>query len=145
MAARGRFRPNQWVVLMHCFNRRSTIALVASLLVGSGSAAFAQAGNLGSTDKPLYLNQAWSSAERNWFYATSQGSQIMPYDWFMALEQSDSELAFRDSLQRFGYLPTPSKFNNPDGLPVGFVKDADDRGDWVGLTCAACHTNQVNF
>jgi hypothetical protein len=130
---------------MHCFNRRSTIALVASLLVGSGSAAFAQAGNLGSTDKPLYLNQAWSSAERNWFYATSQGSQIMPYDWFMALEQGDSELAFRDSLQRFGYLPNPSKFNNPDGLPVGFVKDADDRGDWVGLTCAACHTNQVNF
>jgi hypothetical protein len=89
---------------MRHFNRGSTIAFVAGLLAVSGSAALGQSGNLGSTNKPLYLNQAWSSAERNWFYATSQGSQIMPYDWFMALEQSGSDAPFRNSLQSFGYL-----------------------------------------
>ncbi|HXW25594.1 MAG TPA: di-heme-cytochrome C peroxidase [Xanthobacteraceae bacterium] len=97
-------------------------------------------------DAPEYLDQGWSTADRTMFYTTSQGSQMMPYDWFLALERPGSEMLFlADGLARFGYLPNPDKTNNPDGLPVGFVKDVGDNGDWVGMTCSACHTNQVRF
>jgi len=95
--------------------------------------------------KPMFLDQAWKAADREWFYTISQGSQMIPYTWFLALERPDSETSFRaDNLSRFGYLPNPDKVNNPDGLPVGFVKDVDDQtGPWLGLNCSACHTRQI--
>ncbi len=113
--------------------------LAAAFLFACGAAAQAQ-------DKPQYLSQGWSSAERTFFYTTSQGSQLMPYDWFLVLERPGSNALFRaDSLARFGYLPNADKTNNPDALPVGFVKDIGDNGDWLGMTCAACHTAQIKF
>jgi mono/diheme cytochrome c family protein len=52
-----------------------------------------------------------------------------------------------------GFLADSRGPQNPDGLPVGFSRvfvDLSDRkpyscwkGDWVGLTCAACHTGQL--
>ncbi len=64
----------------------------------------------------------------------------MPLAWFTALERSESEDLFTsDSLSRFGYLPNPS---GTSGLPVGFAKD-ENGGTWVGITCAACHTSQI--
>lgn len=35
--------------------------------------------------------------------------------------------------------------SNPDALPVGFVKDRYKGKDYLGLTCAACHTGQLNY
>jgi len=34
-----------------------------------------------------------------------------------------------------------------DGLPVGFVKDVDrdSKRAYLGLTCAACHTSQMEY
>jgi processive rubber oxygenase RoxA-like protein len=94
-----------------------------------------------------FLDQAWSAADREWFYTTSQGSQLMPYTWFLALEQAENQQLFgADGLSRFGYLPNPKSASNPDGLPVGFVLDTDPGGDrWLGLTCAACHTNRIQY
>ena len=120
--------------------RRRMLARAALLALGCAAVAHAQ------TDKPDFLNQGWSAADRNMFYTTSQGSQMMPYDWFRALEQPNSETLFvADGLARFGYLPNPDKTNNPHGMPVGFVKDSGENGDWIGMTCSACHTNQINF
>jgi hypothetical protein len=34
---------------------------------------------------------------------------------------------------------------HPDGLPVGFVADSGVRRKWLGLTCAACHTNEIRY
>ncbi|HEY0097608.1 MAG TPA: hypothetical protein VGB76_01530, partial [Pyrinomonadaceae bacterium] len=35
----------------------------------------------------LYLNnEVWTEAERQRYYHLSQGAQIMPYDWLIALE-----------------------------------------------------------
>ena len=52
-----------------------------------------------------------------------------------------------DGLQRFGYLPNAeSSENNPEGLPVGFVIDGDsDVRAEMGMTCAACHTGQLEY
>ena len=33
---------------------------------------------------------------------------------------------------------------NKDGLPVGFVGVTADNVKWLGLTCAACHTNELH-
>lgn len=89
------------------------------------------------------LPQGWSDADRIKFYNTSQGSQLMPLSWFLALERADSQEPFAgDKLARFGYLPDSETMTGP--LPVGFTVDKNS-GEWVGMTCAACHTNRVDF
>lgn len=87
------------------------------------------------------LEQNWSDATAEWFYNVPQGSKLLPYNWFLHLEQSDSAVLFRDSqhFAGFGYLPRQPDSANPDGLAVGFVKD----GNHLGMTCAACHTGVV--
>jgi hypothetical protein len=97
--------------------------------------------------KVVYLDQGWSSSRSLEFYFTSQGSQIIPYSWFLALEQADSTTQFRENqnILRFRYLPQEPDSKNPDGLPVGFVKDSASNNDWLGLNCAACHTSEIHY
>ncbi|AWK87121.1 di-heme-cytochrome C peroxidase [Azospirillum thermophilum] len=107
-----------------------------------------------TTLKPLteiggiwYLDQNWDQDARQWYYNTTQGSQIMPYDWFMALVDPATGKPFVESVTtRFGYLAgSPGKWN-PDRLPVGFAQDKDADGSaWIGMTCAACHTGDVRI
>lgn len=96
---------------------------------------------------PIYLDQGWSEADSLWYYNTTQGSALLPYDFFIVLEQANSEKPFRanQNIDKYRYLPQkPTRFN-PDGLPVGFVKDTYQGNDYMGYTCAACHTGQVNY
>jgi len=95
----------------------------------------------------VYLGQNWSPAQSVQFYFTPQGSQILPYDWFLALEQPDSTTPFRDNqnILKYRYLPQNPDSMNPDGLPVGFVAGNGLGRRWLGLTCAACHTNEIRF
>ncbi len=96
---------------------------------------------------PIYLDQGWDANDSLWYYNTTQGSALMPYDFFIALEQSDSTGLFRANsvIDKYRYLPQKPTFFNPDGLPVGFVKETYKGSDYIGLTCAACHTGQVNY
>lgn len=89
------------------------------------------------------LSQNWSEEQAIEFYNIPQGSQLVPYDWFLKLEQADSQIPFRDpdNIRSLGYLPRTASTGNPDGLPIGFVRD----GNHIGLTCAACHTAQINY
>ena len=118
----------------------------------------------------ITLEQGWSKEEGMDFYRTSQGSQLMPYSWFLALEQADNDSLFRDNahVKQLGYIPqAKTAGTNPDGLPIGFVKDDNmeaflssalsakrlSSGDkryteyreWLGLTCAACHTSEITY
>ncbi len=96
---------------------------------------------------PIYLDQGWDPTDSLWYYNTTQGSGLLPYDLFIALEQADNETLFRDNqlIDKYRYLPQKPTFFNPDGLPVGFVKEYYKGKDYVGYTCAACHTGQVNY
>jgi mono/diheme cytochrome c family protein len=85
--------------------------------------------------QPAYLNQNWSQDDRQWFYATPQGSKLILYDWAMALELANEETLWSTNLERFYFLPSGG------ALPVGLLKD----GEHLGLTCAACHTNQLEY
>ncbi len=101
-------------------------------------------------DTIVYLDQGWTPAESMDFYTHTQGSRLLPYPWFLALEQPANERPFREpaNITRLRYLPQKANAINPDALPVGFVKDPKRPGgqeDWLGMNCAACHTTQVNY
>ncbi len=94
-----------------------------------------------------YLEQGWDAADSLWFYTTTQGSNLMPYDFFMALEKPGESELFRsdENMNFYRYLPQKATSSNPDALPVGWVKDGYKGKEYIGLTCAACHTGQVNY
>lgn len=139
--------------------------------------------------QPTYLDQGWDDEQREEFYFTAQGSQLIPFDWFLALEQADTEELFRtdENMRSYGILPASPTRRNPSGLPVGFARDGVDRVTssleglttskmkvirqstrfeikraylgpefdeklypkekkaWFGLTCAACHTHEIEY
>src|SRR5215470_7942124 len=65
---------------------------------------------------------------------------MMRYDFFKALRRLDVDEPFGgDQLQRYGYL----RNDGPNDLPVGFVVEA--RSGQLGMTCAACHTGQLEY
>ena len=112
-----------------------------------GAVAISNGANGESYTKPTYLKQGWSESDSLWFYNTTQGSGLLPYDFYLALEQADSTELLRanNNVDKYRYLPQKSTFFNPDGLAVGFVKETYQGQDYVGYTCAACHTGQVNY
>ena len=112
------------------------------------------------------LEQGWSPGwkvgEAQWFHHADQGTKILNYEWFLALEQPELSVLsttgkFSDPkyLRRFGFIPSrEDERMNPQGLPVGFAvnlkfqepqADAPPPYPVVGLTCAACHTGQINY
>jgi mono/diheme cytochrome c family protein len=99
-----------------------------------------------------FLDQNWSRDERLAYYFTSQGSAALRYDIFLNIEQADNADLLRSdaNLSRYGFLSQPTDpVYNPDGLPIGIAKTsvADGRwkGQWVGLTCAACHNGEIQY
>ena len=95
----------------------------------------------------IYLDQGWSPSDSLWFYNTTQGSNLLPYSFFLVLEQPDSSALFRsdENIDRYGYLPQRPTVSNPDGFPVGMVRDEYQGKAFMGFTCAACHTTQINY
>lgn len=94
---------------------------------------------------PIYLDQGWTAEDRLTYYYLPQGSEVMPYAWFLALEEPWSNKPFRNDahVASFRYSPMPASKTNPDGLPIGFAKGRGKDGTaWFGLTCAACHTGE---
>lgn len=96
---------------------------------------------------PVYLDQGWDNSDSMWFYNTTQGSNLIPYDFFLALELADSEEKFKSDkiFHKYRYLPQAKSFFNEDALAVGFTKDEYKGRDYIGYTCAACHTAQINY
>lgn len=121
------------------------LALVVGSLCGEGNAG-AQ-GTVrhvippAGTTRVETLSQNWSHETAEWFYNLPQGSKLLPYDWFINLEQPFSLALFRDPAHfaSLGYIARTADPANPEALAVGFVKD----GKHVGMTCAACHTGVV--
>ncbi len=128
--------------------RTSFQALVFSMIaIGAAGGALAQSVTPASVPATLqYAKQGWTDDDRQTFYTTSQGSHMMPYLWFKALRRLDVDEPFAgDQLQRYGYLPNDKSKLNPEGLPVGFVIDGDAKTGDLGMTCAACHTAQIEY
>ncbi len=123
--------------------RRVALALGLTLGLGAVEGWTQQTGAVGTL---TYAAQGWSAADRETFYTTSQGSHLMPYAWFKALRRTDVDEPFAaDKLQRYGYLAHDVSPANPEGLPIGFIVDGPVASGELGLTCAACHTGQLEY
>ncbi|HXM09983.1 MAG TPA: DUF2235 domain-containing protein [Terriglobales bacterium] len=112
-------------------------------------------------DRPrdiAWLPQNWTEGQRHLYYHTAQGSELLPYTWFLALEQPrftvEGAALFKDDsyLQGFGFIPDSAYEQNPDGLPVGFARDdrfvdpyTGQKSVVLGITCAACHTGELFY
>jgi uncharacterized protein (DUF2235 family) len=140
------------------------LALLAALLVCVLAVAIFAIHNsleVPRIDRPqdiVWLPQNWTEDQRRIYYHTAQGSELLPYAWFLALEQPRFSLRgappFRnnDYLQGFGFIPDQAYEQNPNGLPVGFARDdrfADpytgQKQVVLGITCAACHTGELFY
>lgn len=95
----------------------------------------------------VYAEQNWNGADSLWFYNISQGSTLIPYEIFLHLEMPDSQELFRgdENMNHLRYLPQTASIANPDGLPVGWVKDNYAGKNYIGFNCAACHTSQIHY
>ena len=93
--------------------------------------------------------QGWTPAESMWYYNTTQGSDLLPYDFFLALElkHTETEELFRSdsNVDKYRYIAQNKTVSNPDGLPLGFVKDEYKGEEYLGFTCSACHASQIVF
>jgi hypothetical protein len=92
---------------------------------------------------PVAVDQGetWTASAQKDFYSRDQGSRIMPLRWIAALKQPNGEPFMAESLSRYGYLPNEA--SRPPGLPVGFTVSSGNGSKDIGMTCAACHTRQI--
>lgn len=103
------------------------------------------------------LQSQWSDNQRERYYQTSQGSLVVPYAWFHALEwRTGTQMFSSPQIQvRYGLLPDNDPTYNPDQLPIGIVKEivpdqyvntlGQGQKEWASLSCAACHTGQLEY
>jgi cytochrome c553 len=121
------------------------IAAVATVLVfpGRGNSLVAVAS---AQDASV---QGWTSAERQTFYHTAQGTRFFPYKWLLALEApgklTQQPFLTEERLRKYRLIPDAVSDANPDGLPVGMAKEVSPDGEFVSITCSACHTGQIKF
>lgn len=93
-----------------------------------------------------WATPAWS--ERAEWYRTPQGSHLVDYDVFLALERAGSKTPFasRETLEPMGFVyADETAWNGNARLPLGVVEDRNEKEgrDYVGFTCAACHTGEL--
>lgn len=60
-----------------------------------------------SDQSVIYLNQAWSQDDREWYYSFSQGSAVLSYDIFLNLEIVGGQDLFRSDGNLARYGPDP--------------------------------------
>lgn len=111
-------------------------AISTACFVGNGMAE-------SNKSSATYLAQNWTAEDREYFYFADQGSRLVPYDYFLHLEQADNTALFRsdDNMRHMGLIPAPKSVRNPDGLPIGLARN----DDYMGPTCAACHTQAIEY
>ena len=105
-------------------------------------------------DRVVYGNQGWGDGllapARQTYYYTAQGAQLkeLRYSWFKNLEMpwSKTKISAPEIMRRYGFLVDPVTPANPDGMPVGFARTFDPQLNeaMLDITCAACHTGQIN-
>jgi processive rubber oxygenase RoxA-like protein len=93
--------------------------------------------------------QGWTMEDRQTFYHTAQGTRFFPYSWLLALEApgklTREPFLTEERINRYRWIADTNTLNNPDRLPVGMAKEVAPDGEFVSITCAACHTGQIGF
>ncbi len=143
---------------------RTSLIVLVTLAAGVGTGIFLRSsGIVGPSVKvapplppPLTPqgSNGLSAAERSTFYHLSEGGELFPLDWFLALEvesigpdASIQARPFMDNIERYGFLSDPKSTGNPYGLPVGISWGRSKVSGWMmmGLNCTACHVGQWQY
>ncbi len=94
--------------------------------------------------------------ERATYYHLSEGGELFPLDYFLALETDTGTVAadgalelrpFMDNIERYGLLSDPKSAGNRYGLPVGISvgRERVFGTEMIGLNCTACHVGQFEY
>ncbi|MDQ2764553.1 MAG: cytochrome c [Pseudomonadota bacterium] len=124
----------------------TAVSVTASSTTGSAASAATS-----SDRKPaILLDQGWSPHQRDVYYYTSQGALIMPAAFMEALQDAGPQggrFMAPENLARLGVIPGQASAMNPYGWPPGFAIDTQSKDGIprVGLTCAFCHTGQIEY
>ena len=131
-----------------CLVRRSAFALALLMLIAGckkKSPEPPQRTVVASGSLVTFEEQGWQDREAEWFYNVSQGSQLIPYAWIKALKSPEQDQLFVESIPSFGYIARRKSKENPNGLPVGFLKDEGKEKEYLSVNCAACHTGLIEY
>ncbi len=100
-------------------------------------------------DSIHWIDQGWTDEERDYWHHLNAGQEFAPLSWLKALMVPDTDISILDPnyLRSLGFLDKSVTKHNPEGLPIGFsIRPAEQDGrTMVGLTCASCHTGQLNY
>lgn len=127
------------------------IGIAKLLLAGAFGAfgiAFASAQN---RSPPMMIGQGVDPATLRLYHYTDQGTRLLPAAWMQALKMPDgSRVMDRANMERFGFISSddgPTSLN-PYGWPIGWTVSDPKTSDNVvvaGITCAACHTGELQY
>ncbi|MGB3623806.1 hypothetical protein FT643_04985 [Ketobacter sp. MCCC 1A13808] len=104
--------------------------------------------------KVQYLNEGWTDLERQSFYYTPQGTELLgiEYQWFLNLELPLSRelLATAENLRGWGFIVSPGQRPddlNPGNLAVGLGRHIDPTTgkERLDIGCATCHTGELHY
>ena len=103
-----------------------------------------------SADAPPEIldNTRLTADEVRQFFRESQGSELFPVDWLLALRKEGGEPFFIPERPGFGLLVDTDRTSNLHGLPIGMTSspahgDGLEDIDMFGFNCAACHVGEV--
>jgi hypothetical protein len=110
---------------------------------------------LAAADSPRKFSpnhQGIDQATLQRYHYTDQGTRLLPAAWLAVVKKADGsgKLMSIQNLRRLGFLVdnvTVDKMN-PYGWPLGFTVNAPKTSGEVpiaGLTCATCHTGQIEY
>jgi len=106
-------------------------------------------------EQPSYLNDPWGGdASRGRFFHLSEGSEIFPYPWLLALETGAGTAFFSTNAPPYGLLRDPpdpccsddtcNHYGQPVGMTVAQTRDLAWSGlEMFGFNCAACHVGEL--
>jgi hypothetical protein len=125
-----------------------------ALMTGISAAvlsAIAWAGTPAAPDR-VTLEQGVDQATLTRYHHTDQGTRIMPAAFLQALKTADgkSQLMSADNMRDWGFIVDGETAGtlNPFGWPVGFTVSDPKVSSGIpvaGITCAACHTGQLDY
>lgn len=95
-----------------------------------------------------------SDEQRGRYYHLSEGGELYPLDWILALETEATGpdgrpqvRPFLANVERYGFLPDAKSAGNPFGLPVGVSVGRSGISGllMIGLNCTACHVGELHY
>jgi hypothetical protein len=134
---------------------KTRLAVTAGVVIGVAFIAFTAIYNFLFPALPAavqvfdvtWLKQGWTEDQRKKYYQTSQGSLIIPYSWYFALEvipstlfvsnegpathwrpwrlswDNEEPMSSNENVSKYRLLPDPQTKFNPDRMPIGITKE----------------------